>query len=257
MLFRFRVVDRLPEPPSPAAVRGTLVHSVLERLFDAPQAERTVELANRLLPEQWHRMVAEDPGLGGLVASAQQAEDWLAAGRRLLSTYFTLEDPTRLAPAQREYRVSTALADGPRLRGIVDRLDIAPNGAIRVVDYKTGSAPRPQYQSGALFQLSFYALVIWRELSVVPARAQLIYLGDGQVLHFAPEASGLEATERKIRAVWAAIERAAESGDWRPSPSRLCDWCSFRDLCPAWGGTPPQVQPEAVQRSIGVVPRVA
>lgn len=35
LLYRFRVIDRLPEKPSEAATRGTLVHSVLERLFDA------------------------------------------------------------------------------------------------------------------------------------------------------------------------------------------------------------------------------
>src|SRR5699024_8930218 len=31
-LYRFRVVDRLPEPPNPAAARGTLVHAALERV---------------------------------------------------------------------------------------------------------------------------------------------------------------------------------------------------------------------------------
>ena len=37
LLYRFRVVDRLPEAPSPAATRGTVVHTVLERLFDLPR----------------------------------------------------------------------------------------------------------------------------------------------------------------------------------------------------------------------------
>ncbi|NLG21049.1 MAG: PD-(D/E)XK nuclease family protein, partial [Actinomycetales bacterium] len=33
LLYRFRVIDRLPEPPSAAAARGTLVHAALERVF--------------------------------------------------------------------------------------------------------------------------------------------------------------------------------------------------------------------------------
>ena len=49
LLYRYRVIDRLPEPPSPAAVRGTLVHSVLERLFDAAAADRTPEAARALV----------------------------------------------------------------------------------------------------------------------------------------------------------------------------------------------------------------
>ena len=45
--------------------------------------------------------------------------------------------------------------------------------------------------------------------------------------------------QRKVEALWAAIERAMDSGDWRASPSKLCDWCAHKSLCPAFGGTPP------------------
>ena len=47
LLYRFRTIDRLPEPSSPDAVRGTLVHKVLEDLFDLPAAERTRERGAR------------------------------------------------------------------------------------------------------------------------------------------------------------------------------------------------------------------
>jgi putative RecB family exonuclease len=58
-------------------------------------------------------------------------------------------------------------------------------------------------------------------------------------LRYEPDEAGLLATERKVAALWQAIERATETGDWRPSPSRVCEWCHHRPLCPAWGGTPP------------------
>ena len=57
LLFRFRVVDKLPEPPSSAAVRGTLVHAVLERLYDAPLGDRTVAHAQGLLPGEWEKQI--------------------------------------------------------------------------------------------------------------------------------------------------------------------------------------------------------
>ena len=47
LLFRFRTIDKLEGPPSPAAARGTLVHAVLEHLFDLPAAERTPAAARR------------------------------------------------------------------------------------------------------------------------------------------------------------------------------------------------------------------
>ena len=35
------------------------------------------------------------------------------------------------------------------------------------------------------------------------------------------------------------------TGDWRPIPSKLCDWCDHRAICPAWGGTPPPLPERA------------
>ena len=49
LLYRFRVIDRLPEPPTAATARGTLVHAALERLFDLPAADRTPAAARALL----------------------------------------------------------------------------------------------------------------------------------------------------------------------------------------------------------------
>ena len=73
---------------------------------------------------------------------------------------------------------------------------------------------------------------------------QLIYLGNGEMLRYVPDEADLLATERKVEAIWKAIVRAHETGDWRPSRSRLCDWCSFHDLCPEFGGTPPPLPSE-------------
>ena len=63
LLYRFRVIDRLPEPPSAAAARGTLVHAVLERLFDEPAAGRSPQAAAKLLEPEWDRLVAAEPEL--------------------------------------------------------------------------------------------------------------------------------------------------------------------------------------------------
>ena len=68
---------------------------------------------------------------------------------------------------------------------------------------------------------------------------QLVYLGNGEMLRYVPDEHDLLATERKVEAIWQAIRRAEESGDWRPRRSRLCDWCAHQALCPAFGGTPP------------------
>jgi putative RecB family exonuclease len=241
LLYRFRVIDRLPEPPSPAAVRGTLVHAVLEHLFDQPPAGRTPQQAHSLLAPEWERLAAEDPDLAGLFASDAERAAWLAGAGEMLDRYFTLEDPRRIEPAHRELCVEADLASGLRLRGYIDRLDVAPGGEIRIVDYKTGTAPPEEFEARALFQMKFYALAIWRSQGQVPAMLQLMYLGNGEIIRYWPEEADLLATERKVEALWQAIERAYTQRDWRPRPGRICEWCAHQAICPAFGGTPPPV----------------
>jgi putative RecB family exonuclease len=246
LLYRLRVIDRLPEKPSEAATRGTVVHAVLERLFDAPAAERTAERARSMVPGEWERLRAARPELASLFDAADGAADaaaltaWLESAERLVDRWFTLEDPTRLEPAERELYVETVLESGLTLRGYVDRLDVAPaSGDLRVVDYKTGKAPRPEYADEPLFQMKFYALVLWRLRDVVPRRLQLVYLGSGDVLTYDPTEGDLRATERKLQALWEAIREATVSGDWRPRRTPLCGWCDHQAFCPEFGGTPP------------------
>lgn len=240
LLFRYRTIDRLPEPPSAAASRGTLVHSVLERLFDLAAADRVPAAAVALLPTAWADLVADEPGLTALVGDDPAAlTAWLADATTLVERYFTLEDPSRLEPAERELYVETELDSGLSLRGYVDRLDVAPDGQLRIVDYKTGRAPGPGFEAAAMFQMRFYALVLWRLRGVVPRLLQIVYLGSGEILRYEPDEADLRATERKVHAVWQAIQRAYDTGDWRPRPSRLCGWCSHHSLCPEFGGTPP------------------
>jgi putative RecB family exonuclease len=239
LLFRFRTIDRLPEPPSPAAARGTLVHSALERLFDLPAAQRSLERAVELLGPAWDELREAEPEVADMFDDEAELAAWLESAHGLLDGYFTLEDPTRREPAAREQLVETVLPGGLRLRGIVDRLDVAPSGEVLITDYKTGTSPREAFEGKALFQMKFYAYVLWRTRGVVPRLLQLMYLGDREVLRYSPDEADLRAVERKVLALWEAIERAVQRREFRPSRSRLCDWCSHQALCPEFGGTPP------------------
>jgi len=274
LLYRFRCIDRIPERPTLDKLRGTVVHAVLDRLFDLPAEQRTYPAAVALVEPEWQRLVEAEPevtrlfaaaattaegaaaagategagaagtgGAAGGAGSAADLADWLTSARSLLAGYFALEDPRRLEPAAREQLVEVMLEGGVLLRGYVDRLDVAPTGEIRVVDYKTGGIPREAYEVRALFQLKFYALVLWRTRGTVPRQLRLMYLGDRDTLTYVPEADELARFERTLLAIWRAIERATATGDFRASPSRLCDWCDHRAICPAHGGTPPPYRP--------------
>jgi putative RecB family exonuclease len=287
LLFRFRTIDRLPEQPSADQLRGTLVHAVLERLFDLPPAERTPEAAAALVAPEWARLTEQEPGLSELFArdaptaqpapplepallpepafiaqpalldvpadpadEASRLAAFLAGARTLLDGYFAVEDPTRLEPAERESLISTLVDDRLLIRGYIDRLDVSPAGDLRVVDYKTGGAPREAFEARALFQLKFYGLVLWRTRGVVPRVLRLLYLKDAEICDYHPDAEELAKFERTLVALSQAVERAQRERDFRPKPSRLCGWCHHQALCPEFGGTPPpfpdidQAEPE-------------
>jgi len=250
LLYRFRVIDKLPQAPSPAAVRGTVVHAVLERLFDLPPDRRTVDTALAQVQPRWDELLAEEPELAAMFDGDDAVEltGWLDECRTLVRTYFQLEDPRRLEPRERELYVEHVLDSKLLLRGYVDRLDVNAAGAIRVVDYKTGRSPSEAFEGKALFQMKFYALVLWRTLGTVPALLQLIYLGNGEVLRYVPDEADLLATQRKVEALWRAIERATTTGQWLPRPSSMCSWCDHQELCPEFtpGATLPPWKPGIV-----------
>ncbi|MCE3552066.1 PD-(D/E)XK nuclease family protein [Pseudonocardia sp. RS11V-5] len=280
LLYRFRAVDRLPEAPSAAALRGTLVHSVLERLFDLPAADRVPARAKALVGLVWAEIAAETPELAAAVlaelqeraaATAEAAEApaeapeeapeeapaeaveaaevsepadllpaWLASAEALLDTYFALEDPRSFEPQSRELLVETELGSGVPLRGYLDRLDVDAEGGLRIVDYKTGTAPREASEARALFQMKFYALALLELHGTVPEQLRLVYLGEGgEELTYRPEAGELRRFQRILEAIWAAIREADRTGDFRPRRGPGCAWCAHRALCPAWDGTPP------------------
>ena len=110
-----------------------------------------------------------------------------------------------------------------------------------VPTHNTGKAPNPRFEDKAMFQMRFYALVIWRTRGVLPTLLQLMYLGDGSFLTYEPDEQELLATERKLVALWSAIERAIELRDFPPRKSGLCGWCAHKALCPEFGGTPPEM----------------
>jgi putative RecB family exonuclease len=217
-------------------------------LFDLPRAERTVAAARELLPRVWEQLVTDEPALAELFSGEDgrsELADWLESAAALLGNYFELEDPGRIDPAAREHLVEVVI-DGLRLRGYVDRLDVNADGDVRVVDYKTGATPRETFEAKALFQMKFYALVLWRTRGVVPRQLRLMYLADTDTLSYAPDATELTRFERTLKAIWEAIQRATQTGDFRPNPSALCEWCDHQQRCPEFGGTPPPFPPDAM-----------
>ena len=234
LAFRFSAIDRVPEPPAPHLARGTLVHRALELLFCEAPADRTLAAALAHVRTA-HDEVMADPENEGLVIDDEAA--WIADAETLVRNYFQLEDPTTVRAIGLELRLDVQVGS-LRLRGIIDRLDLDENGELVVVDFKTGTAPSVNFEGKRLAGVHFYAFLCEQVLGRRPAAIRLLHLKEPLSITSVPTDQSIRGLTTRTEAIWAAIERACEKEDFRPRPSRLCDFCAFREWCPAWGGDP-------------------
>jgi len=234
LAFRLSVIDRLPEPPSVAATRGTLVHRALEILYCLDPSGRTIDAGLEAVDAAFHDL-RDDPDVVELGLDDTQAAAFIEEGRELVRRYFTLEDPTRIAPIGLELKLRASVGN-LTLTGIIDRLELDGDGELVVTDYKTGRVPTQRYEQGRLGGVHFYALLCEQVLGRRPARVQLLYLSEPLAIIATPSERSIAGLTRKVGAVWSAVERACRAEDFRPSPGPLCGYCSYRAYCPAVGG---------------------
>jgi putative RecB family exonuclease len=234
LAFRFSSIDHLPEPPSAPATKGTLVHAALERLFCLPAVERTLPAALTAL-DQAIDVLRTDPEFTELELDDQAEATFLDDAEQLVRRYFDLEDPTTITPIGIELKLEASIG-ALRLRGIIDRLELDDDGGLVVTDYKTGKVPHQNHEQSKLGGVHFYAFLCERLFGQRPARVQLLYLAEPVAIITTPTEQSVRGLERKVSAIWTAVERACSDDDFRPRPSRLCDWCSFQAYCPAFGG---------------------
>jgi putative RecB family exonuclease len=238
LAFRFSYLDRLPQPPSAPASKGTLVHRALEHLMLREPAART--LPNALADLDRARAdLAADPDFTELALTLDEWEEFHAEAEVLVRKYFELEDPTTIVPIGLELRLAATIGR-VQLRGIIDRLELDRDGELVVTDYKTGSVPSERYEIKRLAGVHMYAAMVQHVLGKRPVRVQLLYLSKPEAIITAPSEQSVTGVMRKTDALWSAIGRSCERDDFRPNPGVLCNWCAYKAYGPAFGGDPLQ-----------------
>ena len=235
MQFRLANIDKIPEAPTRATTRGTLVHAALEHLFTLPPDERVPAIADECV-DVAHAAYRDHPEWTDLAMDAEAESAMVAEARRLVANEFLLEDPTTVTPMGIELKLEVEIG-GVRLRGIIDRLDLV-DGELVVTDYKTGRSPNDTHARSRMQGVHVYALMCEKFFGRRPVRVQLLHLAEPVAVIAEPTDQSTAGLERRLHAVWSAVESACEAEDFRPRRSALCDWCSYQQWCPAFGGDP-------------------
>lgn len=229
-LFKFRAIDRIEEPPNEYQARGTTAHLALQRLFDLPPSDRTPEHLFDLFRSSW--IDVRDLEYPDLFTDVADERRWGIESLEILANYFGVEDPSAIEPADRELDMREVLGE-MTIRGILDRIDRTGDGLV-ITDYKTGKAPPERYAIPAFFALKVYALLIRQSTGETPVRLRLLYLNGPVVYEIPVNDAQLDAMERQLTALWAVIESAIRTDRFPTRPSKLCDWCAYKSICPAW-----------------------
>jgi len=233
-LFKFKAIDKIETPPTVYQARGTTAHLALQRLFDESPELRTPERLYDLFRQAWLEL--KDEEFSELFTDLDDERAWGIESLGILSNYFGVEDPATFDPLDRELDMTQALGS-ITIRGILDRIEERPEGLV-ITDYKTGKAPPERYALPAFFALKIYALLIRERLGRTPIALRLLYLNGPTVYELPIVDAQLDAMERQLNALWDAINRAITNGNFPTRPGRLCDWCQYQDICPAFATEP-------------------
>ncbi len=226
--WRFRYVDRLPDPPGVDALVGTFAHRVLELLMAQHPGRRTKDDARRIARASWSEMSGSADYRDLELDEAQEKEfRWKAW--RAIEGLWDLEDPAEVDVRSTEQQVSVTL-DGVPFRGVVDRVESEPDGVV-ISDYKSGRAPSPRYSAGRLQQVLLYAAAVAEETGEQPVRARLLYLGQKIVATAVTEVELAGAVEQ-LKSTWCAIGDSCSTDDFSARVGPLCNYCPYTELCP-------------------------
>jgi putative RecB family exonuclease len=251
--FKLQNIDKILEPATVATFKGTIVHKILELIFDYPYLERTEEKALSMIDEAIQKVLLEDEKAKVLYEDESVDKvEYRKSIEEMLHAYFGLEDPRKYEPYKREGFVSYELNDDLKILGYVDRIDRTPTGNVRIIDYKTGKMPAPQFSADYIFQLNFYAYIYKMTNNVLPDKVELIFMGNpnGRLPH-KPNNDELEQIPATALNIFAKIKEFVNADNFPTTKNNLCDWCFYKkeNLCPEFGGTKTAVDLEKVKKA--------
>jgi putative RecB family exonuclease len=230
--YKFRYVDEIPPPIRSIELHlGDSVHRALEALYSAAQQDRTLTSDDllELFQQKWDEGYTPDMRI---VRKGTTAQTYLESGRKMLAAYHRRFHPFRQTVAlELEEKFLFPISEEHEMRGIIDRLARNEDGALEIHDYKTSRRLPDDFQVQNDVQLALYEIAIrhrWpeaREITLI-----WHYLAFDKDIQVRKSPQQLETVKRNTLG---RIRRIEAAKVFPARVSALCDWCEYKEMCPA------------------------
>lgn len=250
--YKYREVDKIPEPKSKEAVFGTLIHSVLKLIHTPSLLPPSLEQALDYFSKGWNSEVYENE---------MEERAAFSQGVTIIQNYYSHNKPSDYTIVDLESRFAIEIGDGTPstvgkhiVSGIIDRIDKTEDG-YEIIDYKTTRKMPSQDKVDNDIQLSIYLKAFLnrypKEIDRIDKiTVSLYYLKHGVKLSSKRTLEQLVVLEKTFLDVIKYIEE--EKFD--PILSPLCDWCGYQKICPLWKhkfADTRKLETEEVKQAIG------
>ena len=217
--FKLGHYSKVPTGPHPALTFGNIMHVCVKRYFELRKNKTpTFEEMKKIYESQWRQAGFED---------RYQEEAYKKAGLEQLRGFCDEHRNRDIKPLELERRFSLDLGDIV-LEGRIDQINSLGNGAVELVDYKTGT-PQDQKKADRSLQLSLYALAARRELKLDPQRLTFYNLTSNEAVSAIRTDKDLEKAQETLREVAGEIRQR----HFDPKPGYACKFCDYFPICPA------------------------
>jgi len=230
MRYKFAKLDRISEPSTEAQILGSFVHEILEELFKLDAKDRNESSARQIGKGLWNHSWSQEFANLPVQDSTENEFRWKAWW--CVENYFALEDPTSFDAVGIEQKVNGDI-DGVPIFGIIDRWTLE-DGKMVISDYKTGKKPKPRYEWEKQMQIMIYSILLEQMTEYEVKEAELIYLKFPSKAVYKPTEKVISNVKANIVQTWDELVTSCATGVFETRTGPLCNWCSFKGMCPAW-----------------------
>ena len=227
--YKFREIDKIPEPKSKEAIFGTLIHSVLKYAHTPTLIPPSLEQSLDYFSKSWNSAVYE-------VEAEERAA--FAQGVTILQKYYTKNRISDYTIVDLESRFAIEIGNETSgkhiVSGIIDRIDKTEDG-YEIIDYKTTRKMPSQDKVDNDIQLSIYLKAFLNRYPKEIDRLDKITVSLYYLKH------GVKLSSKRTLEQLAQLEqtfldtiKSIEEEKFDPILSPLCDWCGYQKICPLW-----------------------